>query len=88
MFSQFKIIVILILVGAVMLAGAFHFGKYKQRQQHEIQQLRDDIRSERERVKDDAKTRNLSDYDFCIQSLHRRGLQSSDCEQLRGMAQE
>ena len=88
MIGRLKIIVALVLVGAVALTGAFQFGKYKQRQEGAIQQLQSDIRAERERVKDDAKTRNLSDYDFCIQSLRRRGVQSTDCEQLRGLAQE
>ena len=88
MLARLKLIAALVLVGAVALAGAFQFGKYKQRQEGAIQQLQSDIRAERERVKDDAKTRNLSDYDFCIQSLRRRGVQSADCEQLRGLAQE
>ena len=88
MLGRLKIIAALVLVGAVALTGAFQFGKYTQRQEGAIQQLQSDIRAERERVKDDAKTRNLSDYDFCIQSLRRRGVQSSNCEQLRGLAQK
>ncbi len=88
MLVRLKITAVLLLVGAVVLTGAFHFGKHKQRQEGVIQQLQGDIRAERERVKDDAKTRNLSDYDFCIQSLRRRGMQSADCEQLRRLAQE
>ena len=88
MIGRFKIIAALLLVGAVAFTSAVQFGRYKQRQEHEIQQLQSDIRAERERVKDDAKTRNLSDYDFCIQSLRRRGVQSADCEQLRRLAQE
>lgn len=88
MIGRLKLIATLVLVGAVALTGAFQLGKYKQRQEGAIQQLQSGIRAERERVKDDAKTRNLSDYDFCIQSLRRRGVQSADCEQLRGLAQE
>ena len=88
MVMRLKIIAALLLVGAVALTGAFQLGKYKQRQEGVIQQLQNEIRAERERVRDDAKTRNLSDYDFCIQSLRRRGVQSADCEQLRGLAQE
>ena len=88
MLGRLKIILALVLVGAVALTGAIQLGKYKQRQEGAIQQLQGDIRAERERVKDDAKTRNLSDYDFCVQSLRRRGVQSTDCEQLRGLAQE
>ncbi|RBO89323.1 hypothetical protein [Pseudochrobactrum asaccharolyticum] len=88
MLGRLKIIAALVLVGVLVLASAIQFGKFKQRQESAIQQLQGDIRAERERVKDDAKTRNLSDYDFCIQSLRRRGVQSADCEQLRGLAQE
>ena len=88
MVGRLKIIAALLLVGAVALTGAFQLGKYKQRQVGANQQLQSDIRAERERVKDDAKTRNLSDYDFCILSLRRRRVQSADCEQLRGVAQE
>ena len=95
MLGRLKIIVGLVLVGVVALTSAIQLGKYKQRQenaikqlQSDIRQLQNDIRAEQERVKDDAKTRNLSDYDFCIQSLRRRGVQSADCEQLRGLAQE
>jgi type II secretory pathway pseudopilin PulG len=89
MWVRLKIIAVLVLVGAVALTGAFQLGKYKQRQEGVIQQLQSDIRAERERLKDDAKTRNLSDYDFCIQSLRRRGVRTvGECEQLRGLAQE
>lgn len=89
MLARLKIIAALLLVGAVALTGAFQLGKYKQRQEGAIQQLQSDIRAERERVKDDAKTRNLSDYDFCIQSLRRRGVRTvGECEQLRWLAQE
>ena len=88
MLGRLKIIAVMLLVGAVTLTGAYQFGKYKQRQEGAIQQLKSDIRAERERVKDDAKTRNLSDYDFCIQSLRRRGVQFANCEQLRGLAEE
>ena len=88
MLVRLKITAVLLLVSVAALTSAFQFGKYKQRQEGVIQQLQNDIRAERERVKDDAKTSDLSDYDFCIQSLHRRGVQSADCEQLRGLAQE
>lgn len=88
MLGRFKIIPVLLLVGAAALTSAVQLGKYKQRQEGAIQQSQSYIHAERERVKDDAKIRNLSDYDFCIQSLRRRGVQSADCEQLRGLAQE
>ena len=88
MLGRLQIILAVLAVGAVALTGAVQLGKYKERQRGAFQQLQSDIRAERERVKDDAKTRNLSDYDFCVQSLRRRGVQSADCEQLRGLAQE
>lgn len=86
--GRLQIILAVLAVGAVALTGAVQLGKYKERQRGAIQQLQSDIRAERERVKDDAKTRDLSDYDFCVQSLRRRGVQSADCEQLRWLAQE
>ena len=86
--GRLQIIMAVLAVGAAALTGAVQLGKYKERQRGAILQLQSDIRIERERVKDDAKTRNLSDYDFCVQSLRRRGVQSADCEQLRGLAQE
>ncbi|HWD13289.1 MAG TPA: hypothetical protein VG519_08040 [Pseudochrobactrum sp.] len=88
MLGRIQIILALLVAGAVALIGAVELGKYKERRRGAIQQLQSDIRAERERVKDDAKTRNLSDYDFCVQSLRRRGVQSADCEQLRGLAAE
>lgn len=88
MLGRLQIIMAVLAVGAAALTGAVQLGKYKERQRGAIQQLQSDIRAERERVKDDAKTRNLSDYDFCVQSLRRRGVQSTDCEQLRGLATE
>ncbi|MBX8827256.1 hypothetical protein [Ochrobactrum sp. SFR4] len=88
MLGRLQIIMAVLAVGAAALTGAVQLGKYKERQRGAILQLQSDIRIERERVKDDAKTRNLSDYDFCVQSLRRRGVQSADCEQLRGLAPE
>ena len=88
MLGRLQIILAVMAVGTVALIGAVQLGKYKERQRGAIQQLQSDIRAERERVKDDAKTRNLSDYDFCVQSLRRRGVQSTDCEQLCWLAQE
>ena len=89
MLGRLQIILAVLAVGAVALTGAVQLGKYKERQRGTIQQLQNDIRVERERVKDDAKTRNLSDYDFCIQSLRRRGVRTvGECEELRGLAAE
>ncbi|WP_075655084.1 hypothetical protein [Pseudochrobactrum sp. B5] len=86
--GRLQIIMAVLAVGFVALTGAVQLGKYKERQRGAIKQMQSDIRAERERVKDDAKTRYLSDYDFCVQSLRRRGVQPTDCEQLRGLAEE
>ena len=78
------------IVAAFLLAGAaYHFGKYSERQKGAVLQLQKDIQTERERGKDDAQTRSLSDYGFCIHALRRRGVRSpAECEQLRGLAAE
>jgi len=77
------------IVAASIIAGSSYLlGEREGRQQAKTEQLQSDIKAERERVKDDAKLRSLSDHDFCVESLRRRGLQSADCEQLRGVAAE
>jgi hypothetical protein len=77
-----------IVAACIVAGGSYLLGKREGRQQAKTEQLQSDIKAERERVKDDAKLRSLSDYDFCVVSLRRRGLQSADCEQLRGLAAE
>lgn len=77
-----------IVAACIMAGGGYLLGNREGRQQAKTEQLQSDIKAERERVKDDAKLRSLSDYDFCVVSLRRRGLQSADCEQLRGVAAE
>jgi len=75
------------IVAASIIAGSSYLlGEREGRQQAKTEQLQSDIKAERERVKDDAKLRSLSDYVFCVESLRRRGLQSADCKQLRGVA--
>jgi hypothetical protein len=77
---------VLSIVGALLaVVGAYHLGKGDGYQDAIADQLRSNINAERERAKDDAKLRGLSDYDFCVLALRRRGLQSADCEQLRGL---
>ena len=44
--------------------------------------------AERERIKDDAALRNLSDYELCARHLLWVRNDISACEQLRGMAPE
>lgn len=77
-----------ILAACIIAGGGYLLGKREGRQQAKNEQLQSDIKAERERVRDDAKLRSLSDYDFCVVSLRRRGLQPADCEQLRGVAAE
>ncbi|WP_408913792.1 hypothetical protein [Brucella pseudogrignonensis] len=76
------------IAACIIAGGSYLLGKREGRQQAKTEQLQSDIKAERERMKDDAKLRSLSDYDFCVVSLRRRGLQSADCEQLRGVATE
>lgn len=77
-----------IAVACIIAGVSYLLGKRDGRQQAKTEQLQSDLNDERERTKDDAKLRSLSDYDFCILSLRRRGLQPADCEQLRGVATE
>lgn len=81
-----------LLVGTVaaciIAGGGYLLGKRDGRHQAKTEQLQSDLKYERERTKDDAKLRSLSNYDFCVVSLRRRGLQPADCEQLRGLATE
>lgn len=77
-----------IVAACIVAGGSYLLGKREGWQQAKTERLQSDIKAERERVKDDAKLRSLSDYDFCVVSLRRRGLQSADCEQLRGVAAE
>lgn len=77
-----------IVAACIIAGGGYLLGKRDGRQQAKTEQLQSDLKSERERTKDDAKLRSLSNYDFCVVSLRRRGLQPADCEQLRGVATE
>lgn len=47
-----------------------------------------DRKSEIERKGDDAKLRNMSDYDLCVDGLRSRRLPIDACEQLRGVQPE
>ncbi|MGO1160529.1 hypothetical protein ACTOV4_01060 [Brucella sp. C7-11G] len=77
-----------IVAACIIAGGGYLIGKREGRQEIKIEQLQSDINAERERAKDDAKLRSLSNYDFCVLSLRRRGLQPEDCERLRGVAAE
>lgn len=72
------------LVAAFLLAaGAYFYGKQTGLQRAISEQLQESIKAERERAKDDAKLRDLSDYDFCALTLRRRGLPIDQCDELR-----
>jgi hypothetical protein len=80
---------VLALIGACVVAiGLYQFGRSDGYSDAMLDQLQSSIKAERERAIDDAKLRDLSDYDFCRLALIRRGLQPTDCEQLRGLAAE
>jgi hypothetical protein len=73
-------------LGAFLIASAsYYLGKREGRQEVAIERLQADIKAERERIDSDAKVQNLSDYDFCVQSLRSRGMRVDACEQLRGI---
>jgi len=74
-----------VLAAFLLLAGGYLIGKRDGRQQAVSDQLQESIKAERERAKDDAKLRDLSDYDFCTLALRRRGLPVDQCDELRGL---
>jgi hypothetical protein len=82
-------LVLAALVAAFLLGcGSYLYGKHKGQQEAKIEHLQADLKSERERATDDAKLRDLSDYDFCRLALERRGLPVDQCDGLRGLSQE
>lgn len=84
--KHWRVLVVL----AVCLAGLglYLAGRNDGKQQIEADQLKSSIKAERERVADDAKLRDLSDYDFCRLVLGRRGLPVRECDELRRLPQE
>ena len=84
--SQWRV---LVLVGACLAGlGLYALGKHDGRQQALSDQLRDAVKAEKERGRDDEKLRDLTDYDFCTLALRRRGLPVEQCDELRGVAAE
>ncbi|MEN5297538.1 hypothetical protein ABE530_04180 [Brucella sp. TWI559] len=87
-----KTALITVLTGGAIAAFSFGFGYYRGDhsgfQRAKTAQLKADMKAERERTKDDAKLRGLSDYDFCIVALRRRGLPADECVGLRGVSSE
>ena len=77
------------LVGAfLILAGGYAAGKREGRQQAVTEQLHEAVKAEKERGKDDEKLHGLTDYDFCVLALRRRGLSFDQCDELRGLETE
>lgn len=73
-------------IGVLLASGPVYlYGKRESRQEVTIERLQSDIKAERERIDSDANVQNLSDYDFCVQSLRSRGMRVDACGQLRGI---
>lgn len=80
---------VLMIMGACLAAiGLYQLGKREGYSDAISDQLQSTIKAERERAADDAKLRDLSDYDFCVFALKRRGLSVEQCGELRGVSQE
>ena len=77
------------LVAAFLLVAAGYLtGKRDGRQQAVTEQLRETVKAEKERGKDDEKLRGLTNYDFCVLGLRRRGMPVEQCDELRGVETE
>ncbi|MBA8843690.1 hypothetical protein FHW02_001742 [Ochrobactrum sp. RH1CCR137] len=72
----------------LLLSGGYLAGKREGRQQAVSEQLRETVKAEKERGKDDEKLRGLTDFDFCVLALRRRGLSFDQCDELRGLEAE
>lgn len=72
----------------LLLTAGYLAGKREGRQQAVSEQLRETVKAEKERGKDDEKLRGLTDYDFCVLALRRRGLPVERCDELRRVATE
>ncbi|KAB2744588.1 hypothetical protein [Brucella anthropi] len=68
--------------------GLYLVGKHDGRLQTVSEQLRNAVKAEKERGRDDEKLRGLSDYDFCVLALRRRGVSVGQCDELRGVEAE
>lgn len=78
---------VLAVMGACLAAiGIYQMGKSDGYRGAVSGQLQSTIKAERERAADDAKLRDLSDYDFCRLALKRRGLSVEQCDELRGVS--
>lgn len=86
--SRLTVLAVAIFAGVTLYGAGYVYGRHSGYQQAAIEQFTADIKARHERVKDDAKLRALSDYDFCVLSLRRRGMPVHDCDVLRGLPQE
>ncbi|HHV70487.1 hypothetical protein [Brucella intermedia] len=77
-----------VLAAFLLLTAGNLAGKREGRQQAVSEQLRETVKAEKERGKDDEKLRGLTDYDFCVLALRRRGLSVDQCDELRGVETE
>lgn len=76
------------LAAIVAVLGVYHLGKSDGYSDAVTDQLKETVKAERERGKDDEKLRGLSDYDLCVVALRRRGLSIDQCNELRGLPTE
>lgn len=76
------------LAAILAVLGVYHLGKSDGYSDAITDQLRQTVKAERERGKDDEKLRGLSDYDLCALALRRRGLPIDQCDELRGVPTE
>lgn len=86
--SWVKTAVAALVAAFLLLAAGYLTGKRDGRQQAVSEQLRETVKAEKERGKDDEKLRGLTDYDFCVLALRRRGLPVDQCDELRGLETE
>lgn len=77
-----------VLAAFLLVAAGYLTGKREGRQQAVSEQLRETVKAEKERGKDDDKLRGLTDFDFCVLALRRRGLSVDQCDELRGVETE
>ncbi|KXO76681.1 hypothetical protein [Brucella anthropi] len=86
--SWAKFAFVALLTALLLLLGGYLAGKREGRQQAISEQLRETVKAEKERGRDDEKLRGLTDYDFCVLALRRRGLSVDQCDELRGLEAE
>ncbi|WP_418460457.1 hypothetical protein ACNT8L_18245 [Brucella intermedia] len=78
----------ILMAAFLLLAAGYLAGKREGRQEVVSEQLRETVKAEKERGKDDEKLRGLTDFDFCVLALRRRSLPVERCDELRGVETE